>query len=125
MELSHCKRALQRQLIVGHVCDVTVGTLISKNQFCIWRALPKKAKAINAKDRGMKNSGCPFVCAPIKSRPGTLLSGPRYQSETYTISNGLLLPLHTPSARAREGMNNAPERKASKATVSPPIRKRS
>src|SRR5262245_22509973 len=46
------------------------------------------------------------VVSPMKSRPGVKCAGPRYHQSTYRASNGLLLPLHTPSANARLGMNN-------------------
>ena len=79
------------------------------------------AKAINATENGMKNCGYPLLCDPMKSSPGTLLSGPRYQMTMYRISKSLLVPLHTPEANANDGMKNAAEINASRPTASPSI----
>ena len=57
----------------------------------------------------------------MKSSPGTLLSGPRYQMTMYRISKSLLVPLQTPDANANDGMKNAAENNASRPTVSPSI----
>src|SRR5688572_28153987 len=72
----------------------------------------------------MKSCGDPLLCAPIKSRSVTLLSGPRYQVVIYRISKSLLVPLHTPDTSARDGMKSAPESKAFSPIVSPSIAKR-
>src|SRR5262245_45744492 len=46
-----------------------------------------------------------------------------YQRTRYRISNSLLVPLHTPSARAKVGMNSAPTSQAPTLARSPFTRK--
>ena len=71
-------------------------------------------------ENGMKNPILPLLFAPKKSISLCPFMA-RYHMQTYTTSKSLLLLLQTPSARAREGMNNVPDIHASRPAPSPTL----